>query len=217
MLVVLPPYRVEIALNLLVVLVIAGFFLFYSLVRLVGGAVQMPARVRQYRLARRRDKAQEALLSALEASLRRAVLASGAGRHALDRAGRAPAAFASHSGARGARASRVRPQGSLLARPRGNRGGRRRAARRDRRRVPAGRTPGAGPARRERRKPEPAREDRLADRARQTIAFPHPAPSCTGRGNEPFSRRGKGGDEGSSARRHRIRGRERVGEKLVFG
>ena len=66
-LVVLPPYRVEIALNLLVVLVIAGFFLFYSLVRLVGGAVQMPARVRQYRLARRRDKAQEALLSALEA------------------------------------------------------------------------------------------------------------------------------------------------------
>jgi HemY protein len=36
-------------------------------VRLVGGAVQMPARVRQYRLARRRDKAQEALLCALEA------------------------------------------------------------------------------------------------------------------------------------------------------
>jgi HemY protein len=66
-LVVLPPYRVEIALNLLVLLVIAGFVLFYSVVRLVGGAVQMPARVRQYRLARRRETAQETLLSALEA------------------------------------------------------------------------------------------------------------------------------------------------------
>ena len=66
-LVVLPPYRVEIALNLLVLLVIGGFVLFYSLVRLVGGAVQMPARVRRYRLARRRETAQEALLSALEA------------------------------------------------------------------------------------------------------------------------------------------------------
>jgi HemY protein len=66
-LMVLPPYRVEIALNLLVVLIIAAFVLFYSVVRLVGGAVQMPARVRQYRLARRREKAQESLLTALEA------------------------------------------------------------------------------------------------------------------------------------------------------
>jgi HemY protein len=66
-LVVLPPYRVEIALNLLAILVIGAFILLYSVVRLVGGAVQMPGRVRQYRLARRHDKAQEALLSAMEA------------------------------------------------------------------------------------------------------------------------------------------------------
>jgi HemY protein len=65
-LVVLPPYRVEIALNLLAILIIAAFVLFYSLVRLVGGAVQVPARVRQYRVARRHDRAREALLTALE-------------------------------------------------------------------------------------------------------------------------------------------------------
>lgn len=65
-LVVLPPYRVEIALNLLVILVVAAFILFYSLVRLVSGAVQVPARVRQYRVSRRHDRAREALLTALE-------------------------------------------------------------------------------------------------------------------------------------------------------
>jgi HemY protein len=65
-LVVLPPYRVEIALNLLLVLLAAGFIVLYSVSRLVTGAVMMPSRVRQYRLARRRDKAQSSLLAALE-------------------------------------------------------------------------------------------------------------------------------------------------------
>lgn len=66
-LIVLPPYRVEIALNLLLVLLAAMFVVLYSLVRLVSGAVQMPARVLQYRLARRREKAQSSLIAALEA------------------------------------------------------------------------------------------------------------------------------------------------------
>jgi HemY protein len=66
-LLVLPPYRVEIALSLFVLLLVAAFVLIYSLVRLVGGAVQMPSRVRQYRLARDRDRARESLTSALEA------------------------------------------------------------------------------------------------------------------------------------------------------
>lgn len=66
-LIVLPPYRVEVALNLLLVLLAVGFVLLYSLIRLVSGAVQVPARVRDYRLARRRDKAQSALVTALEA------------------------------------------------------------------------------------------------------------------------------------------------------
>jgi len=66
-LVVLPPYRVEIALNLLLILLAVGFVVLYSIVRLVSGAVMMPARVRRYRLARRRDRAHSSLLAALEA------------------------------------------------------------------------------------------------------------------------------------------------------
>jgi HemY protein len=66
-LVVLPPYRVEVSLNLLVVLLAAGFVVLYVFVRLIMTAVQTPARVRQYRLARRRETAQSALLAALEA------------------------------------------------------------------------------------------------------------------------------------------------------
>ena len=66
-LVLLPPYRVEVALNLLFIVLAAGFVLIYSLARLVVGAVQMPARVREYRAARRREQAQSSLLAALEA------------------------------------------------------------------------------------------------------------------------------------------------------
>jgi HemY protein len=66
-LVVLPPYRVEVSLNLLFVLLAVGFVVLYSFVRLVTTAVQTPARVREYRLARRREGAQAALLAALEA------------------------------------------------------------------------------------------------------------------------------------------------------
>ena len=66
-LVVLPPYRVEISLNLLLVLLAAGFVVLYSFFRLVASAVLIPARVRQYRLARRRETAHAALRAALEA------------------------------------------------------------------------------------------------------------------------------------------------------
>lgn len=66
-LVVLPPYRVEIALNLLLILLGFGFVLLYSVSRLVTAAVQMPARVREYRLERRREQARAALLQSLEA------------------------------------------------------------------------------------------------------------------------------------------------------
>lgn len=66
-LVVLSPYRVEISLNLLFVLLAAAFVVVYSLVRLVTTAVQTPARVREYRLARRREAAQTVLLDALQA------------------------------------------------------------------------------------------------------------------------------------------------------
>jgi len=68
-LLVVPPYRIEVALNLLVLLLGAAFVLLFVLVRLISTALLMPSRVRQYRLARRRDKAQSSLLSALEAYL----------------------------------------------------------------------------------------------------------------------------------------------------
>lgn len=66
-LIVLPPYRIEVSLNLLILLLAVGFAVFYTVVRLVRTAVQTPARVRQYRLARRRESAQLALLAALQA------------------------------------------------------------------------------------------------------------------------------------------------------
>jgi len=65
-LLVLPPYRVEISLNLLFVLLAAAFVVGYVLVRMVAGTVRLPARVHAYRLARRRQKAQATLLEALQ-------------------------------------------------------------------------------------------------------------------------------------------------------
>ena len=66
-LLVVPPYRIEVALNLLLLLLAGGFVFLFVVVRLISSALLMPSRVRQYRLARRRDKAQSSLLSALEA------------------------------------------------------------------------------------------------------------------------------------------------------
>jgi HemY protein len=66
-LIALPPYRVEIALSLLLVLLAVGFILLHSAVRLISSALLMPSRVRQYRVARRRDKAQSSLFEALHA------------------------------------------------------------------------------------------------------------------------------------------------------
>lgn len=61
----LPPYRVEFSLNLLLVLLAAAFVVGYVGVRLVAGTVRLPAQVREYRLARRREKARATLLEAL--------------------------------------------------------------------------------------------------------------------------------------------------------
>jgi HemY protein len=66
-LVVFPPYRIEVSINLLLVLLALAFVVLYSLVRLVTTAVLIPSRVREYRLARRRETAQSALVAALEA------------------------------------------------------------------------------------------------------------------------------------------------------
>jgi HemY protein len=68
------PYRIELSLNLLVFLVVAGYFAFYTLARLVSTLVAIPARVRAYREDRQRSR--------LRISLNDALLAFFQGRYA---------------------------------------------------------------------------------------------------------------------------------------
>jgi HemY protein len=64
-LVMLPSHRIDLSLNLFVILAAAAFALGYVLVRGVSGTLGLPKRVREYRRARRRDKARTTLLEAL--------------------------------------------------------------------------------------------------------------------------------------------------------
>lgn len=66
LLLVLPPYRIELSLNLLLVLLLVGFTAGYFLVRLVSGMLRLPVQVREYRVSRSRHKAQAMLLEALQ-------------------------------------------------------------------------------------------------------------------------------------------------------
>lgn len=61
------PYRVELSLNLLACLLVAGFVAGYLLLRFVVGAVGLPAAVRAYRERRRRENARASLLEAVGA------------------------------------------------------------------------------------------------------------------------------------------------------
>ena len=63
--IVAAPYRIELSLNMLIFLVIAGYFAFYFLARLVATLVAIPARVRAYRDERTRSKLRLALNDAL--------------------------------------------------------------------------------------------------------------------------------------------------------
>jgi HemY protein len=63
--IVAAPYRVELSLNLLVVLVFAGYFAFHLLARLVETLVAIPARVRAYRAEKARTRSRQALNDAL--------------------------------------------------------------------------------------------------------------------------------------------------------
>ena len=55
------PWRVELSLNLLVFLVVAGYFAFYFLARLVASVIAIPARVRAHREERTRSRLRQAL------------------------------------------------------------------------------------------------------------------------------------------------------------
>ena len=62
---VLPPWRVELSLNLLVVLVVIGFLLGYLLLRAVSLTLALPERVRSFRRVRQNKKAEGALREAV--------------------------------------------------------------------------------------------------------------------------------------------------------
>ncbi len=61
----LPGYRVELSLNLTLLLLATGFVAAYFLVRLLVATVELPARVARFRAARRRESAHGALVDAV--------------------------------------------------------------------------------------------------------------------------------------------------------
>ncbi|MDD5247341.1 MAG: heme biosynthesis HemY N-terminal domain-containing protein [Rhodocyclaceae bacterium] len=80
---VLPPWRMEISLNLLLVLLAAGFLLFYLVLRGVANTLGLPDKVRSFRARRAREKAGDALADAMR------LMQEGRYGHALKSAERA--------------------------------------------------------------------------------------------------------------------------------
>ncbi len=66
-LLVVQPYRIELSLNLLLVLLLAVIFIGYFVVRLISISLRLPAEIRESRLRRRRETAQAAMLDGLKA------------------------------------------------------------------------------------------------------------------------------------------------------
>lgn len=66
-LVVAQPYRLELSLNLMAVLLLALFFLTYFILRLAVITLRLPAEVKEFRSRRRREKARSAMLDGLKA------------------------------------------------------------------------------------------------------------------------------------------------------
>lgn len=62
---VLPPWRMEISLNLLLILLVGGFILAYLALRAIFVTLSLPARVRAFRVERQRMKAENALREAM--------------------------------------------------------------------------------------------------------------------------------------------------------
>jgi HemY protein len=66
-LLVYPPYRVELSLTLLVVLLLAVFVVAYLLLRLAAAALRLPDYVRRFRAERLQNKGRKAMMQALSA------------------------------------------------------------------------------------------------------------------------------------------------------
>lgn len=65
-LLVLPPWRLELSLNLLLLLLVAAFAIGYAILRLISAMVHLPASVRAFREARARTKGEAALREATQ-------------------------------------------------------------------------------------------------------------------------------------------------------
>ncbi len=63
--IVAAPYRVELSLNLLIFLILAGYIAFYALARMIATLAAIPERVRVYREERQRSRLRQALNDAL--------------------------------------------------------------------------------------------------------------------------------------------------------
>src|SRR5258706_11812518 len=66
--IVAAPYRVELSLNLLIFLILAGYIAFYALARMIATLAAIPERVRVYREERQRSRLRQALNDALQAT-----------------------------------------------------------------------------------------------------------------------------------------------------
>jgi len=66
-LLVLPPWRAQLSLNLLIVALLIGFVVSYGVLRLIGKTVALPGRVGVFRERRRKDKAGRAFRESLQA------------------------------------------------------------------------------------------------------------------------------------------------------
>jgi HemY protein len=66
-LLVLPPYRIDFSIGLAVIMLFGGFFIVYGLVRLAVHTARLPGYVRRFRARQKQEKAQGALLGALQA------------------------------------------------------------------------------------------------------------------------------------------------------
>jgi HemY protein len=66
-LLIYPPYRIEVSLLLFAIALVAAFVALYAALRLLGHAVSLPRYVRGFRARRRRERAHAALAGALQA------------------------------------------------------------------------------------------------------------------------------------------------------
>jgi HemY protein len=64
-LLVIPPWRIEFSLNVLLLALAAVFAAGYAIVRTTSATMRLPRQVREYRLARRREEARTSLVAAL--------------------------------------------------------------------------------------------------------------------------------------------------------